>query len=163
MKTANYNTRKGKITSFKKKFKLLTEISIPLPAENTNYYWFACTQHTRSCPETKHGSLKLCHLPQLMPYCATPQYVFKLWAHWIALLHRNSGSKREICLIQLFQCSERKNEKKQAVSMILSKNQKKKKISFSIICSPQNETEISEIRKRHNIISLFWTTVYSFI
>lgn len=61
--------------SFKKKFKLFTEISILLPAENTNYYWFVCTQCTHSCPETKHISLKLCHLPQLMPNSITPLYV----------------------------------------------------------------------------------------
>lgn len=61
--------------SFKKKFQLFTEISILLPAENPNYYWFARTQHAQSCPETKHVSLKLCHLSQLMPYSVIPQYI----------------------------------------------------------------------------------------
>lgn len=64
--------------SFKKKFKLFTENPILLPAENTNYYCFTCTQHTHSCPETKHDSLKFCHLPQLIPYSITPQYVLKM-------------------------------------------------------------------------------------
>jgi len=44
MKSIDYNTRKGEIMIFRKKFILLAENSILLPAESTNDYCFPCTQ-----------------------------------------------------------------------------------------------------------------------
>lgn len=92
MKSADCNTWKGGVRSFKNKFKLSMEISILLHVESTNYYYFTCTQHMHSCPGRKHDTLKLSHLPHLIAYSNTS----KLWAHSLELLHENSAFKRDL-------------------------------------------------------------------
>lgn len=97
MKSTNCNTRKGEIMSFKKKFKLFTEISILLPAENTNYYCFTCTQHMCSCLGKKIW------LPKTLPFSSVnallrstsvcPQNYGHTEPHCCA---RNLAFKREI-------------------------------------------------------------------
>lgn len=47
--------------------------------------------------------------------------------------------------------------------MSIIKKKKRKKSLFLHSTSPKNETETSEIKKRNNIIYLFWTTACRFV
>lgn len=129
MKSADYNTRKGEIMSFKKKFKLFTEISILLPAENTSHYCFTCTQCTRSYPETKRDSLKLCHLPQLIPYSVTPQYILKIMGTMNCIAAQEfSPQKRDLACTMISVL--RKKQHSEAASHVNNKKKKKKEKSL---------------------------------